>query len=520
MNNISLSLADILGQGYVKAVCKARAALCGDDYNELYEVATQRVEFYPESFAQRQDSLMQSIGKQVCEPFENSLKGAPTSSYAQAQNSFAAPIGGEGCFRIGENGKLYFAGKSEHYHIPLGHSFRGYQLIENAKKLGIPNATHNNTRGYITRLAERSLIAAANGMSVDDAELENVLNSRENGVINTVINLETGSLAVEAALKMMLHRFYTIDGKKSEFSGKTPVFIVMADNAGGITAGYHGTTVIAQTLRGLWPEYLEKAEKAGLYKIVAAPINDINAFEALAAKYNTGEYKTAGFCHEIIMMNYGGIRLSEEFLQKAYEICRSTSTPILCDEIQSCAWYEGLFLFKQYGLKPDFVSIGKGFPGGTYPASKILTSAVYDSLSQFGALVTNGQEELASLAYLITIAFINANGEHITTVGKAYHSKMAQLVRQHKAMCTGVEGDAHMSAICFKEVHHAVEFCKIMNETYGVDISAQAYKPNCPPVALTKLPLIVSEAMCNDLIELFDMALSETEHLNTGGNNE
>ena len=35
-----------------------------------------------------------------------------------------------------------------------------------------------------------------------------------------------------------------------------------------------------------------------------------------------------------------------------------------------------------------------------YPASKILTSAAFDSLSQFGALVTNGQEELASLAYL------------------------------------------------------------------------------------------------------------------------
>lgn len=516
MNNISLSLADILGQGYVNAVCKAKSALSGESVNTLLAIANEKAEFYPDDFAKRQNQLMKNLGASVCEPFENNLKGAPTHSYAEAQHSFAAPIGGEGCFRVGENGRLYFAGKSEHYHIPLGHSFGGYSLIENAKRLGIPNATHNNTRGYITRLAERSLIAAANGLAVDDKRLEAVLAKSEAGVLNTVINLETGSLAVEAALKMMLHRFYTIDGKKSEFAGKTPVFIVMADNAGGITAGYHGTTVTAQTMRGLWPGYLEKAEKAGLYKVVSAPINDKKAFAEIIEKYNQGEYKTAGFCHEIIMMNYGGIRLSEDFLHEAYRLCHASSTPVLCDEIQSCAWYDGLFLFRQYGLNPDFVSIGKGFPGGTYPASKILTSAAYDSLSQFGALVTNGQEELASLAYLITMAFIGANGDVISSVGKSYHKKMAQLAQRHKNLCTGVEGDAHMSAICFKEVAHAVEFCKIMNDTYGVDISAQTYKPNCPPVALTKLPLIVSEEMCDSLISLFDMALSETEHLNTG----
>ena len=51
-------------------------------------------------------------------------------------------------------------------------------------------------------------------------------------------------------------------------------------------------------------------------------------------------------------MNYGGIRLSEEYLQAAYKVCRATDTPVLCDEIQSCAWYDGLFLFRKYGLTP------------------------------------------------------------------------------------------------------------------------------------------------------------------------
>lgn len=117
--------------------------------------------------------------------------------------------------------------------------------------------------------------------------------------------------------------------------------------------------------------------------------------------------------------------------------------------------YDGLFLFRKYGLTPDFVSVGKGFPGGTYPASKILVSGAYDNLSQFGALVTNGQEELASLAYLITMEFITANGTFIQQTGQYYHEKAAELVSRYPELCIGVEGDAHMTAICFSDVQYS-----------------------------------------------------------------
>ena len=44
-----------------------------------------------------------------------------------------------------------------------------------------------------------------------------------------------------------------------------------------------------------------------------------------------------------------------------------------------------------------------------------------------------------------------------------------------------------------------------------VDISAQTYKPNCPPVALTKLPLIATETMVGRLLALFDEELTALE---------
>ncbi len=508
LKNIRLSLTDLLGRDYIASVCAARAFLTGENESGLRAVAEEKISFWPEAFARRQEELMRRVGESIVPAFNDCEAGAPTRAYGAAQHSCASPLNGMGAFRAGEDGRLYFAGKSEHYQIPLGHSFPGYRLIDNARRLGIPNATHNNTRGFLTRTLEKRLVAAANGLGPDDPRMDGILRSREPGVLNTVINLETGSLAVEAALKMMLSRFCSLDGSETaEYADRIPVFLVMADHGGGLTGNYHGTTVLAQTLRGLWPEWYRKSEEAGLYRIVSVPINDLPAFEALLQKYNQGKYKTAGFCHEIILMNYGGIRLDESFLQGAYALCRETDTPVLCDEIQSCAWYSGLFLFRKYGLKPDFVSVGKGFPGGEYPASKILASGAYDSLSQFGALVTNGQEELASLAYLITMVFIGENGAQMEETGRFYHESLERLAEKYGELCDGVTGDGHMSALSFRRIGDAGAFCRYLNNVLCVDASAQTYKKNCPPVVLTKLPLITSESMIAQLTARMEKAL-------------
>ncbi len=497
---VARSLDALIGGEGCIAAARAQAWLSGNSELELQALAREPVDFYPQSFQDRLHGLLGQVGQQVVAPLTHAAAGATTHKFAAATNREASPISGLGYYRIGEDGRLYVISKSEHYHVPLGHGFPGYRLLEHARRLGIPNATHNNTRGFITRLLEERLVRAANGLG-EAHDLAPLLAQSRPRVLNRVLNLETGSLACEAALKMMLARFYRIEtvSERPPYAGRTPVILVIGNDDGEIVGNYHGTTILTQTLRGMWPELAAGAERQGLYSIRAVRPNCIEDLEAAFVEAERAPFKLAGFFHEIIMMNYGARRLSEGFLRRAYELCAEHDVPVAVDEIQSCMWYDGFFLFREYGLKPDFVTLGKGFPGGEYPASRLIFSAAYDTMPQFGALVTNGQEELASLAYLVTMEWAAVNGSAIRAMGAQIENGLRELARRFPDRFSGYEGQGHLSALSFHDLPGAQAFARAATAA-GYDIGVQTYKPDCPPVALTKLPVIADEALLEAML--------------------
>ena len=488
---VSLSLADLFGEGYVRAVCTNHAVLTGEAPTAAIESAFKRVEFFPLAFERRLLQLLPKVGQKVGTRLGETPAGATTHQFALHSKITMAPLSSLGYFRIGEDGRLYLIAKSEHYHAPLGHLFPGYDLVNRARRLGIPNATHNNTRGFITRRLEEELISSVNGLAPKDAgTLKTVLASTAPDVINRVLNLETGSLAVEAALKLILARFYRPEPTMPppKYHGRIPVLLVVGDDDGSLRANYHGTTMLTQIMRGMWPELCEAVRERG-FRVAAIRPDSLTDLETAFADYERDNFKVAAFFHEIVMMNYGGRLLSREFLQRAYELCRQHDVPAVADEIQSCLWAPGLFLYREYGLRPSFVAIGKGFPGGEYAASRILFSAAFDSLPQFGALVTNGQEELAALAYLVTMRWASANQDVTRQVGDRYERRLRDLADQFPKLIGGVDGSRHLGCLRFRDTTTATTFARLLVER-GLDISAQTYKPDCPPSVLTKLPLI------------------------------
>lgn len=510
MINISRSLADLCGQAYVEQVCRAGAATGFGSYRDLLRTATEPVDFWPDTFIARCQNLQARCGQPLLTPWTASSPGAGTRAFDQALHKEAAPIGGLGCYRIGEDGRIYAATKSEHYHAPLGHNFPGYHLLDRARTIGISNITHNNTRGHITRCCERRIVQAAHGLATDAHDaLEQVLRTDDGATLNRVINLQTGSLACEAALKMMLARFYRLHphSPAPPYAGRTPVIIVLADHAGGPTANYHGTTLFAQMQRGMWPELYAGLERAGMLRVVPCRINDSEHFARIIAEYDHGTNKIAGFFHELVLMNYGAIRLTDTFVEQTQNICHKHDIPVCVDEIQSCLWAPELFLFRSYPCRPDFVTLGKGFPGGQYAAAKILTTARMDTLDQFGALVTNGQEELAALAYLITMEFAAANAAESRRLAVRWRQRLTAIANRHPNLLNGLEGDGLLTALVFASPDRAVDFCRILASDFGLEASAQTYKASCPPAALLKPPLIMSDSEADFFARCINAAL-------------
>ncbi|MBI5092084.1 MAG: aminotransferase class III-fold pyridoxal phosphate-dependent enzyme [Candidatus Hydrogenedentes bacterium] len=508
--SVRLSLRDLLGADYTDTVCAACARLTGEPIAEPRTLANVKVEFFPVRIQERMLSLLRKVGRDFTAPFENSARGATTAQFAAHSKNASAPLSTMGYYRVGEDGRLYLITKSEHYHTPLGHAFPGYRLVELAGALGVPNATHNNTRGHIARMLEEELVRVAGGLMPDDrTALDHELRAKRHGALNRVLNLETGSLAAEAAIKIVLNRFYAVQdgGAAPKYAGRVPVLVVIGDDEGGLQANYHGTNITAQIMRGMWPEMRKRLEKSGTLVVRAVRPNDIAGLNAAFEKFDSAPYKIAGFFHELVLMNYAGKRLSEKFIRRAYALCARHDVPAMVDEIQTGLWSPELFMYREYGLKPALVAIGKGFPGGEYPASRLLFTADLDTLPQFGALVTNGQEELASLAYLITMRWAEANAEVTSAVGEYYEARLRELGDEFSDRISAIEGRRHLAGIYFHDLKPATAFAQHLNAA-GLDISVQTYKAGCPPSALTKLPLIAGYEVVDFVLEKMRGALN------------
>jgi hypothetical protein len=136
-----------------------------------------------------------------------------------------------------------------------------------------------------------------------------------------------------------------------------------------------------------------------------------------------------------------------------------------------------------------------------------------DNLNLFGALVTNGQEELASLSYLVTMAFAEANREYTRKIGDYYENQVRELGRKYSDLIIDVEGNRHLTTIFFESVEKTIAFASFLNNRC-IDISAHTYKPKCPPSALTKIPLISTYRMVDYIISNMVDSLEQIKHEN------
>ena len=189
------------------------------------------------------------------------------------------------------------------------------------------------------------------------------------GELNYVFYCESGSVAVEIAMKMAVQ--YWIN---QNISGRTR-FVSFRD-------AYHGDTFAAMSVCD--PEDgMHRLFKGVLAEqlILELPRSEaeLEQFEATIAKHKSG---LAGIILEPLVQAAAGMKFHDpEVLAAVADVARRHGLLLILDEIATGFGRTGtMFACEQASVEPDIITLSKALTGGTVPlAATVATRRVYDA---------------------------------------------------------------------------------------------------------------------------------------------
>jgi len=399
---------------------------------------------------------------------------------------------GQGLFYLTEQRRLFLDCTAGHYQMTWGynHPWLG-AVVREALDAGIVWDDHSNIPGSTVKRLSIRLVEAANGCkplgSSRAAGAKRLI--EDAAAINTVLlGVCTGSVAASSALKIVLRHH------QATRPGVRPVLVALAGN-------YHGTDVLAQRLRGMWKEYVR-----GITFVEVEP-NDVRALER-AFRAHRG--RVAATFVEPVLMNREAILLDEDYLRRARTLCDEADAPLVIDEIQTGFWYPGYFLYRQYGIVPDVLIVGKGMTAGLHPLSAIVYRRRYDCLAQYDAISTNGNPPLAAAAGLGCMALVESEAGRIDALGRHYHQRLGELPAKCPGLVRAIHGKGLLAGVKFHEVGAALDFHRRAIRR-GLWVRVHAYHEGHSTI-LTKLALAADRSIVDFIVDAFREILKEMDH--------
>lgn len=186
--------------------------------------------------------------------------------------------------------------------------------------------------------------------------------------LSYVFYSDSGSTAVEVALKMALGHFHNLGAKRTR--------ILALEHA------YHGDTVgtMAAGARGVF----NAAYQPLLYDVTRipfpAPGSEQATYDAIEAACRSGD--VAALIVEPLILGAGGMLIyAPEALAEMARIARHHGALFIADEVMTGWGRTGtLFACEQAGVAPDLLCTAKGLTGGAIPlAATLATEEIFDS---------------------------------------------------------------------------------------------------------------------------------------------
>ena len=396
-------------------------------------------------------------------------------------------LAARGLFYVSEKGKLYLDGTAGHYQVTWGYN---HPVLTDVVRQGLDNGiisdNHSNIPQWPVKRLARSLVEAANPdmPELRSGDVSKILAADDR--LNTVLlGLATGSVACESALKIMLMQHERL--KKAG-----PAVVVV------LKGNYHGTGIAMQYLRDMWPTMIRG------FEVVDVEPNDVDQLEAVFATHGK---RVAGFWAEPIMMNREALAIKPAYLQLARERTEQVGALMIMDEIQTGFWTPEVFMYRQSGITPDIVIVGKGMTAGFHPLSAILYRRSLDMLAQYDAISTNGNAALAALVALANMALTAQDAERINRVQARLFDKLQTLAEEFPDRIAAINGCPAMAGLKFHRRQEALSFHQRCVDN-GLWLRAHAYHEGHSTV-LMKFALCVDTAVVDEYIKRLQNLLAQ-----------
>ena len=172
-----------------------------------------------------------------------------------------------------------------------------------------------------------------------------------------VLPMNTGVEGGETAVKLARKWGYEVK-KVANDSAK---IIFVEGNFWGRTLGAISSSTDPSSTNGFGP-FMPG------YEII--PYNDIESL-----KDSLKDPNVVAFMVEPIQGEAGVVVPDDDYLKKAYDLCKESNVLFIADEVQTGIGRTGKMLCcEHHGFKPDILILGKALSGGVFPVSAILAS--------------------------------------------------------------------------------------------------------------------------------------------------
>ena len=379
---------------------------------------------------------------------------------------------GEGVFLWDVEGKKYYDFLSAYSAVNQGHCHPKIisALVNQSNKLTLTSrAFHNNILGQYEKFITEFF------------------------GYDKVLPMNTGVEGGETAVK--LARKWGYEVKKVPNNCAKIIFV--EGNFWGRTLGAISSSTDSSSTNGFGP-FMPG------YEII--PYNDLDSL-----KDSLKDQNVVAFMVEPIQGEAGVVVPDDDYLKKAYDLCKESNVLFIADEVQTGIGRTGRMLCcEHHGFKPDILILGKALSGGVFPVSAILASdEVMLTIKPGEHGSTFGGNPVACEVAMAALNVIKDEklAENASKMGIIFREKLQSYINGSKIV-EKIRGKGLLNAIIINDEENsdiAWNICLKMAQ------NGLLAKPTHGNIIRFAPPLIINEKQLNNCIDIIISSLKDFE---------